>query len=95
MSSWLVRKCRVVIRIGQKETVRELVWDLRRLVILCELKHVPEDLENEQLECFIVRRGIESKLGYLRTRDANHAAIRFLYEGIGFVGRLAVIGSAC
>ena len=95
MSCWLVRKCRVVIRIGQKETVRELIWDLRRLVTLCELKHVSKDLENEQLGCSMVRRGVESKARYLRTRDANHAAIRFLHERIRFIGRLAVIGSAC
>jgi hypothetical protein len=57
MSSWLVRKRRVIICIGQKEAVRELVWDHCRLVIVCELKHVPEDLENKELAWVIIRRG--------------------------------------
>lgn len=54
MKSWFHRKRRVIIRIGQKEAVRELVWHLCRLVIVRELKYVSEDLENKRLAQFII-----------------------------------------
>lgn len=56
MTSWLVRKRRVIIR--QKEAVKEVVWNHFRLVIVRELEDVPEDLEKQLFNA--VRRAIEN-----------------------------------
>ena len=45
MTSRLVSERQIVISVGQQEAVRELVGDHRRLVVVSDLKHVPEDLE--------------------------------------------------